>query len=552
MRAVFGFASRTRRSAPSARRNPASSSTAAATAAGSIVTLRRTTGLLCIVLSPKLGSAIACRLPRPPQTIGTIWSGRSTRCTRPVAVDAAAIAQQLRVRLGPQVDRLPRVVAQERGEVVDVGERGAEPLGPHRVERDDDLAVLDVAEEHVRERVRHALGDQVEQIARVVVVDVGHRERALAAVHGDDVVVGGEAAALRERRPRRPLLPFADAEPEPGRLAEHRLRRLARALAADVAQAQRDRAPDRHRTAAGGAAHAARAVVDAELVAARAVHDQHREHARRRGREPERVPLRFRQRFERGEHEPERGGLDAGHRRVDRDELDRRDAVHRRQHADDVVGRDTATRRAAPRSRRRWRAAAERRRPSARRATARTARAGRPETSTRSLASVTRSRPAARAPSGSSRRAICSQLLGGPRFERVGEHEHVQVGVTDVAGDVVRVHRELLAHDRDDRLLVFLDRDRVLDRERRARSARAESDDRGVDLTRELVDLLAVARRRVADLRAGLDRDRLRAVAAQVLVPDARDQLPRPPRPIGAQADRETGERLDRGGTSVR
>src|SRR5205823_6151405 len=38
----------------------------------------RTTGLLCIVLSPKLGSPIACRLPRPPHTIGTIWSGRST------------------------------------------------------------------------------------------------------------------------------------------------------------------------------------------------------------------------------------------------------------------------------------------------------------------------------------------------------------------------------------------------------------------------------------------------------------------------------------------
>ena len=64
--------------------------------------------------------------------------------------------------------------------------------------------------------------------------------------------------------------------------------------------------------------------------------------------------------------------------------------------------------------------------------------------------------------------------------------------------------------------------DRVLDRERRARTARAEPDDRGVDLAGELVDLLAVARRGLADLRAGLDRDRLRAVAAEVLVPDAR------------------------------
>ena len=50
---------------------PASSSTAATTTAGSIVTTG-TTGLLCMVLSPKLGSPMACRLPRPPQTIGTI------------------------------------------------------------------------------------------------------------------------------------------------------------------------------------------------------------------------------------------------------------------------------------------------------------------------------------------------------------------------------------------------------------------------------------------------------------------------------------------------
>ena len=303
MRAVFGFASRTSEVGAVGAQEPGELVDRGGDDGRIHRHARRTTGLLCIVLSPKLGRPIACRLPRPPHTIGTIWSGRSTRCTRPLPSTRPRLRSILAFGVGPQVDRLPRVVAEERGEVVDVGERGAEALGPHRVERDDDLAVLDVAEEHVRERVRHALGDQVEQVARVVVVDVGHRERSLAAVHGDDVVVGGEAAALRERRPRRPLLPFADAEPEPRRLAEHRLRRLARALAADVAQAQRDRAPDGHRSAARGAAHAARAVVDAELVAARSVHDQHREHARRRGGEPERVPLRFGERFERGEHQ---------------------------------------------------------------------------------------------------------------------------------------------------------------------------------------------------------------------------------------------------------
>ena len=109
-------------------------------------------------------------------------------------------------------------------------------------------------------------------------------------------------------------------------------------LPADVAQAERDRAADRHRAPTRGTAHAARAVVDAEVVAARAVDDEHREHARGRGREPERVPLRLGQRFERGEHVRERGGLDSGHRRVDRDELDRRHAVDGRQHAHDVIG----------------------------------------------------------------------------------------------------------------------------------------------------------------------------------------------------------------------
>src|SRR5207344_1491087 len=36
-------------------------------------------GALCIWLSPKLGSATAWRLPSPPHTTGTIWSGRAVR-----------------------------------------------------------------------------------------------------------------------------------------------------------------------------------------------------------------------------------------------------------------------------------------------------------------------------------------------------------------------------------------------------------------------------------------------------------------------------------------
>ena len=105
------------------------------------------------------------------------------------------------------------------------------------------------------------------------------------------------------------------------------------------------------------------------------------------------------------------------------------------------------------------------------------------------------------------------------------------------------VHHELLAHDRDHGLLVLLDRDRVLDRERRARPARAEADDRAVDDAGELVDVLAVVGAGLADLRAGLDRDRVRAVAREVVAPDARDELPRAPGPVGAQPDRQPAER---------
>ena len=209
--------------------------------------------------------------------------------TRPLA------ARIVPVRLGPEVERLPRVLVQERLQVGDVGERGAEPLGPHRVDREHDLAVVGVAEEHVRERVGDALGEQEQQVARVVVVDVGHRERALAAVHGDDVGVGRRSRAARasdghgERSshspkhiPNRAGWPNTVRDVSPARWPPmlRRQSETARPIVIEPAPA--------------GAAHAAGAVVDAERVARRAVHDQHREHARGRGREPERVPLRRR------------------------------------------------------------------------------------------------------------------------------------------------------------------------------------------------------------------------------------------------------------------
>src|SRR5207249_3228803 len=106
-----------------------------------------------------------------------------------------------------------------------------------------------VAEKHVAEREREALRDEVQEVTRVVVMDVGQGEGALAPVHGHDVLVGGVAPALGQAGPRGTLLPLADAESETRGLTEHGLRRLPGALSADVAEAQRDRPPDRHRAA---------------------------------------------------------------------------------------------------------------------------------------------------------------------------------------------------------------------------------------------------------------------------------------------------------------
>ena len=168
-----------------------------------------------------------------------------------------------------------------------------------------------VAEEHVAERERDALRDQVEQVAR--------RRRCGCRRAGTC-----PCRRARSRRPGRRRSPRRSASDGHGDRSSHSpmqnpkragcpntvLRRLPRALPADVAQAQRDRAADRHRAPAGGAAHAARR---GSRCRASSRHGpftmQHREHARRRGREPERVPLRLGDRLERGEHERERGRL---------------------------------------------------------------------------------------------------------------------------------------------------------------------------------------------------------------------------------------------------
>ena len=107
-----------------------------------------------------------------------------------------------------------------------------------------------------------------------------------------------------------------------------------------------------------------------------------------------------------------------------------------------------------------------------------------------------------------------AQLVGRTGLERVGEHEDLQVAVTEMGRDVVRVHDELLAHDRRRPACSWSSTDdRVLDRERRARAARSEAHHRAVGDARRALRSACGRRSRAAHLRAGLDRDRRRAVA---------------------------------------
>src|SRR5262249_34717671 len=148
----------------------------------------------------------------------------------PARVDAALAAQDRLVRGPPQLDRLPGVLQEAGLEGLHAGEGIAEARRPDRVDREHELAAparrLEVPVVH---REGDRLRDRVGEVPRVVVVHVREREGPLAAVDRDDVLLGAEAAPLRERRPRRALLPLAEAEPEARGLAEDGARRLARA-----------------------------------------------------------------------------------------------------------------------------------------------------------------------------------------------------------------------------------------------------------------------------------------------------------------------------------
>ena len=286
------------------------------------------------------------------------------------------------------------------------------------------------------------------------------------------------------------------------------------------------------------------AVVDAEVVAARTVHDQHREHARRRGREPERVPLRLGERFERGEHDartrrarrpaiaaliatsstvatPLTGGSTHTHvvGRVRR---------RREQRLDRVVGRGEQRHAVAPVLFERQLVLRARiggdLDPLARRASRRHARA-------------------ARAPAGSTRRRSVAARRSGRASSGYGSTSTSRspwptwratlCACTVNSSHTIATTGFSCSSTATESLIVNVVHDPQVPRPTIAASTCSASSSiclRSLDAG-------------LADLRAGLDRDRLRAVALQVLVPDARDQLPRAPGPVGAQADREAGER---------
>ena len=163
-------------------------------------------------LSPQLGSITACRLARPPHTITTNWSGRSLSQTRPLASTRSLCSRATRFGSGHSSIGCHACSHRKALRSSIVGERGGESVRPLGVHRDHDLPVAGGRREKlVRQGERSALGDEVEKVTGVVVVDVGDSVRSLGRVHGHDVVAARVSPLLRERRPRRLFLPLGEA-----------------------------------------------------------------------------------------------------------------------------------------------------------------------------------------------------------------------------------------------------------------------------------------------------------------------------------------------------
>ena len=408
------------------------------------------------------------------------------------------------------------------------------------------------------ERERDALGDQVEQIAR--------RRRCGCRPAGTC-----PCRRARSRRPGRRVKPRRSASDGHGDRSSHspmqNPNRAGWPNTVFVVSPARwppmlrrhsdDRAPDRHRAAARGAAHAAGAVVDAE---------------RRRGTGRSRcsigntldVVVVSPNAFHSGSEiassaastSGNAAGSHAGHRRVDRDELDGRDAVAPAAartttwSAGYGVAASSASIASSVGGQQRHAVA-----PALGERRARTARAGRRGTSTCSLGE---------------RHAVHPEQLEHLRVVLVGDRAQLRPRAAPRAGTAARAPSgrrgrggvatlcpctvELLAYDRDHRLLVLLDRDRVLDRERGARAARAEPDDRARRRRSASSSMCLRSSAPVWPTCAPVSTsDRRRAVAPQVLVPDrsrsaATSATPRSVRMPIVQA----GERPVERGTSVR
>ena len=154
--------------------------------------------------------------------------------------------------------------------------------------------------------------------------------------HRHHVFILVEAALDVQRLPRTALLPFGEAGRELAWCAERRSLDIARPRAADVAQHQFQRAPDR-RVRARAVAERHHAHVHLEAMPNRTVHHDHRRRAPGRGHDAVDVELVGADRFERRDHDRQILGLASRHHGVDRDFLDRHRRQVRRHDRDDVA-----------------------------------------------------------------------------------------------------------------------------------------------------------------------------------------------------------------------
>ncbi len=116
--------------------------------------------------------------------------------------------------------------------------------GSGDIGRHEDEAFVGVPRSHSASAEGAAIGDRLQQVGGVRVALVLHVELAVCDEHADRALVGSEALVHMERLPRRHLFVLGNAVDELASRADRVHVHLAGVPVAEVAQAQRERAPD--------------------------------------------------------------------------------------------------------------------------------------------------------------------------------------------------------------------------------------------------------------------------------------------------------------------